>query len=127
MSNTRAKAGGEYGVNGEFYQGGQFLPSSPTTEKGKYTRKQIKSSSSGRKWEIESYKWEYAPTETARPVKAAMTFCMPLRDDDDNFINKYERYEPAIKGSLKNEMYNGWHIDELIKMYNDGERWFEPR
>jgi len=30
----RAKKGGEIGVNGEHYEGGQFLPSSPETVKG---------------------------------------------------------------------------------------------
>lgn len=39
---TQAKRGGEYGVNGEFYQGGEFLPSSPNTIKGEFTRQQVK-------------------------------------------------------------------------------------
>ena len=32
----RAKPGGEYGLNGEFYQGGQFMPASARTKKGEY-------------------------------------------------------------------------------------------
>jgi len=39
---TQAKVGGEIGMNGEFYQGGEFLPSSPNTIKGEFTRQQIK-------------------------------------------------------------------------------------
>lgn len=33
---TQAKVGGEIGMNGEFYQGGEFLPSSPNTIKGEF-------------------------------------------------------------------------------------------
>ena len=116
---ARARVGGETGMNGEFYEGGQFLPSSPMTEKGAF--KQSKRRKGTGKQEIESYVWEIPPTDTSRPVKLAMTFCMPLGN------NQYERYEPAIKGSLKKEMFMGWHIDELIEMYNSGQRWFEPR
>lgn len=37
MTNTtRATKGGEYGVNGSFYQGGEFLPTSPNTIKGEF-------------------------------------------------------------------------------------------
>ncbi len=123
MTHTRAKAGGETGINGEFYQGGQYLPSSPTTEKGAFkTSKRPKGTG---KREVEPYVWEIPPTDTAIPVKVAMTVCMPIKAGRK--VVGYERYEPAIKGSLKNEMFMGWHIDELIEMYNSGQRWFEPR
>lgn len=39
---AQAKVGGEIGLNGEFYQGGEFLPSSPNTIKGEFTHQQIK-------------------------------------------------------------------------------------
>lgn len=120
---TRAQTGGETGVNGEFYRGGQFLPSSPTMEKGAF--KQSKRRKGTGKQEIEPYVWEIPPTETAKPVNLAMFVAMPVREGRE--IVGYERYEPAIRGSLKDEMFMGWHIDELIEMYNSGQRWFEPR
>ena len=54
---TRAKAGGEIGVNGEFYKGGQFLPSSEMTIKG--AQKII--IRKGTKKEIAPYVWEKCP------------------------------------------------------------------
>lgn len=54
----QAKAGGEIGKNGEFYKGGQFLPSSENTIKGAQktqppTGKQL----------IAPYVWEVAPED----------------------------------------------------------------
>jgi len=51
---VRAKRGGEVGTNGEFYEGGKFLP---TTEKPK--GKPAKRGSG--KQEIEPCRWEVAP------------------------------------------------------------------
>ena len=48
---TRAKAGGEFGLNGEFYAGGTFLPS---TKLGKMSRS--KPAGSG-KVQIEPFVW----------------------------------------------------------------------
>lgn len=54
MSQNRAKAGGQVGTNGEFYEGGKFLPA---TEKPK--GKPVKRGSG--KQEIEPYLWAVAP------------------------------------------------------------------
>jgi len=52
--NGHAKKGGEIGINGAFYEGGQFLPST-TNEKGTSSRR------GDRKIEIEPYVWvEYS-------------------------------------------------------------------
>lgn len=51
----QAKAGGEIGKNGEFYKGGQFLPSSELTIKG--SQKHTKTG----KQCIAPYAWEVAP------------------------------------------------------------------
>jgi hypothetical protein len=58
MATGRAGAGGQIGMNGEHYDGGQFLPSSPFTVKGenKTTRQ-----AGSRKVEIAPCVWEVAP------------------------------------------------------------------
>lgn len=50
---ARAKVGGEVGTNGEFYEGGKFLP---TTEKPKGTPRRRGTG----KQEVEPYKWVVA-------------------------------------------------------------------
>ena len=54
-STGQAKKGGEIGLNGEFYKGGQFLPSSENTIKGEH-----KVLVTGKR-EIMPYTWEVQP------------------------------------------------------------------
>jgi len=56
MARDRAKAGGEIGTNGEFYEGGKFLPS---TERAKGTAKKRRAAT--RKVEIEPRVWAVCP------------------------------------------------------------------
>jgi hypothetical protein len=50
--NGHAPEGGCIGVNGEFYTGGEFLPSNPDRPKGMY------STQGARKRELEPYVWD---------------------------------------------------------------------
>ena len=59
MTKTRAKAGGEVGMNGDFYLGGEFLPSTDAP-KGTYSSKD-KCKAATRKQEIAPYVWEVPP------------------------------------------------------------------
>ncbi len=59
---ARAKKGGEIGTNGEFYEGGKFLP---TTEKPK--RHGSGKRSTGRE-QYEPYTWAVPPADGLRPV-----------------------------------------------------------
>lgn len=56
MATARAKKGGEYGANGEWYEGGKFINTVSQNRKreGSYARKP-------RKWEISPYVWQVAP------------------------------------------------------------------
>jgi hypothetical protein len=62
---SRARKGGEQGVNGAHYEGGQLLPSSKATEQGK--QKSAKKVSTG-KQEIAPYVWEAPPAPGARAL-----------------------------------------------------------
>lgn len=56
MAQQRAKAGGEIGANGEFYEGGKFIA---TTDHAK--RKSAAKRATGRQ-QVEPGKWEVPPT-----------------------------------------------------------------
>lgn len=112
----RARKGGEIGMNGMRYEGGQFLPN--TTLPKQASRKFRK----GKKEEVAPYTWEVAPTETARPIYkliAGSVAQWAVRGE------RLERYEPCI--SVRGETILGYTIDELIDGWNAGERWVEPR
>lgn len=63
MATNRAKAGGQQGVNGEWYEGGKFLPS-----KADRAKQAPPALSRGRKAEIEPYVWEERPVDWAMPI-----------------------------------------------------------
>lgn len=55
-THSRAKAGGQFGANGEWYEGGKFINTVPENSKNQAPKKR----GSG-KQEIEPCKWEVAP------------------------------------------------------------------
>lgn len=61
----RARKGGETGINGSRYEGGQFLPGSEHTEKGK--QKSTRRPATG-KQEVSPYVWELPPEPGARSL-----------------------------------------------------------
>lgn len=62
---VRAPKGGIVGVNGEFYNGGEFLPSSPYTSKGEF-RRNHDSQGRPKKEEVAAFKWIQNHAEAAR-------------------------------------------------------------
>jgi hypothetical protein len=58
---NQAPKGGCVGVNGDQYEGGQFLPNSEHTIKG--SKKSIARKRAPRKVEIEPYNWVLAPVD----------------------------------------------------------------
>ena len=103
-----AKAGGELGVNGEHYAGGQFLPSSIETRKGEFKR--LKAKGGARKEEIEPYKWEIIP-----PGKRAL---MPLTQWGSGSIEN-----PRGSGKLEPmARYDTPQLRTMLDKWNRGER-----
>lgn len=119
---VRAKKGGEYGVNGEFYTGGEFLPSSPYTAKGA-TKAEVKRIT--RKQEIAPYCWKVSPTgeQAIWPgIKSLVTF-----------VESTYSKEAGKTGIVTPVSFNwkgmGWTKEgyerflELVEMWNKGQRW----
>jgi len=100
MSAGRAPVGGCIGVNGAFYEGGEFLPSNPHNPKGIYQRY-----NKSMKREIEPYKW--------------IEYKGKLKDGEkvDGFYNFFSEDYKVIYGA---------NYEEFIKPYreawNQGKR-----
>jgi len=110
--NNRAKVGGETGMNGEWYEGGQFLPS---TMLPKGTQKKSKKGSG--KQEIAPYKWVVAPADNLRSIFKQLAGVFARYNADGTFEMMASQqtldYYEADKGK----------IQELIDLYNSGVMW----
>ena len=56
MSNGRAKKGGEIAINGEYYKGGSFLPSTQLPKRGTAKKQSPKPAKPLTEWQIENLK-----------------------------------------------------------------------
>lgn len=121
---TRAKAGGEYGVNGEFYNGGEFLPSSPYTVKGA-TKAEVKRIT--RKQEIAPYCWRVAPNGEQSIWSVIRSIVYFVESTYSKEAGKTGIVAPAVT----NWKAMGWTIEgyngylQLIEKWNKGERWIK--
>ena len=118
--NTRAQAGGEVGINGLWYKGGQFLPSTTLSKMARQT----KVGSSG-KQEIAPYKWEVAPKENMRSIYTLTKPGVASRWAQDKWQEELELVDDE-------KVLNHFKIDRdatrvLIDLWNGGERWIEVR
>ena len=105
----RAKVGGETGVNGEFYEGGKFLPS---TERPKGKAKVKKPG----KQQVEPYRWELPPEGKQVIFHRIVGTVAQITP---NGLRPFDR-GIAYFG---NEVL-GHTVAELCERYNAGERWF---
>lgn len=113
----RAAKGGEFGANGEWYEGGKFINTIPEN------RKKEGSSPKGkpRKVQVEPYVWGFAP-EGKRPI-------FSIVGTGAEYIDRYNPakgirpYEPCFTSGV---MFTGKtyaEIKALCERYNAGERW----
>ena len=134
----RAKIGGQDGINGWFYKGGQFLPST-MAEPGSWRV--------GKKWVktgkelVEPGKFEVQPTPLSRSIlvlmaPGAMTVIGRdgkaslnpgangdgIRDHNGQPITEETKIRPGVKGIVGKHEYS---LGDLISQYNKGARWVE--
>lgn len=106
----RAKAGGELGANGEWYEGGRFINTVPQNAKRYGSHK-----SKPRKSEVEPYKWEVAPEGKASIYRMfAGVFGKMV---DGRLVVLCNEQVFAYTGRSREE------AQELADRYNAGERW----
>ena len=105
---NRAKRGGEVGTNGEFYEGGKFLPA---TKKPKGAPRP----QAARKEQVEPYRWE-VPAEGRRAIFGLVVGCVAQQTP-----NGLVPFAPGV--AYYGSTVLGHEIADLCERYNRGERW----
>jgi hypothetical protein len=110
---TRARVGGETGMNGEHYKGGQFLPS--TTLPKMVQKKRNKGSG---KQEIANRIWEVPPKEGFKAIYTIVQpFCRELISGELVPLDKQQVYDYY---AVKKE-----NVAKLANMWNNGHTWID--
>lgn len=112
MANGRAKKGGETGMNGEFYPGGTFLPSTTLGKMAASKKKAYKPF----KNQVAPYVWEIVP----EGMKAIFSSLMGFAGCWDHKTNKMALYLPVVEND-----YNGLDKEgcqKLVDKFNSGEK-----
>jgi hypothetical protein len=109
----RAMAGGEIGMNGESYKGGEFLPNTQLASQ----HKDRKIAAKARKMEYEPYKWDFAPV-------AGMIAIYPQLSGNygkyNRAANTFEVFTPYVSNLPADQQAKA---TDLVNRYNAGERW----
>ena len=111
----RARRGGEMGVNGEWYAGGQFLPSSPAIVKGQQNGG--RGHSDAWRTEIALNQWDYVP-EGMCSIWTSIA----------GTVARYNRETGQLEYAASWQTLRYFHMTEaqardLIARWNAGERW----
>ena len=114
-THSRAKAGGEFGANGEWYDGGKFINTVP--ENAKRAAKEAKKAT--RKQEVENYKWEVAPVAGQRALYPMMA---GMEISNRNRENPPFTFNPDLRGDLATPEFIAIR-KARIAAFNAGERW----
>lgn len=131
----RAVAGGQEGVNGYFYKGGQFLPTTMAAPgKWKVDKKWI---TSGRAL-VAPGEFAYQPTPFSRSLfeiagvghytvvgkDGKMAVNVGVRANDGSPVNQYMEIRPGVKGVVGKESLT---LGEIVDAWNGGQRWFDVK
>ena len=106
---NRAKAGGEIGVNGERYEGGQFLPSTTLPKQAPTSRK----AGTGKR-EIAPYVWEVAP-EGMQSIYSRFSHLWQITDGKAAVIDNAQ--------ALAYYKRSAEEVQAAADQWNAGERW----
>jgi len=121
----RATKGGEHGLNGKFYEGGQFLPNSPQTIKGEATQAKKSQQPAPRKQEIANYKWGVSSQVAiwgAVGVGAYTKFTQTGYSKETGAQGTLEVIENTPFWQETPEAKQA-EIKELVNRWNNGDRW----
>lgn len=137
----QAQKGGELGVNGEWYEGGQFMPTSETTVKGAIKATIRK----GAKKEIAPYVWEAAPADDMLSIYDRINHACADNRRECQFVkgqgfvgfkftdvfkthhsNDPKDFDYRTGGFKEIPHKQDWidFISGLTERFNNGERWF---
>jgi len=115
----QAKKGGEYGANGEFYAGGQFVNSIAKNPKGTAATRRRAT----RKQETAPYTWEVPPADGLRSIFSLIAGTVAT-------TNRQTGEMEVVAGFGDNPAWlDRWsgltaeRVADLVAKYNAGERW----
>lgn len=113
-AHSRAKAGGELGANGEWYEGGKFINTVPENAKcqGSHKSKPL------RKREVDAGVWEIQPSENAIAIYPQLSG-IEIRDT-------FRSGPFRLNANLRGEWATPEAIakrEKLIARFNAGEKW----
>lgn len=112
MAQARARKGGETGMNGEFYEGGEFLPNTDLASRAKGARKPFKAG----KRQVAPYVWEFQPYEGARAIFTLFAGIFGKVVDGKMIVNCSDQTLDYYK-TTRNE------AQAMADAWNNGERW----
>ncbi len=129
----RAAAGGQEGINGHTYKGGQFLPNT-AAEPGRW-KLSGKWITAGKEL-VAPREWEFAPTPFSRSIYMAaglgvyceddcsgrLRFRAGINDHSGEQVTPDTPVRPGIRGVL---CKNSYTMGELMSAWNQGLRWVE--
>jgi len=116
---TQATKGGETGLNGEFYKGGQFLPNSEETIKGAQNSKNEPKS---RKQEIAPYCWQASEKAAIWPkISPVVKFVGKTSYSKETGKTGQVELVISVNGYWTEEAIDSFQ--SLIEMWNNGEMW----
>jgi len=110
----RAAKGGEIGANGEWYEGGTFINTTPENAK----RYGSGPKSTG-KQEIEPYVWQVAPQDGLRSIYKAVNGTVARWQDGKLTL----RTDGGLCDTLAYLGLSHEHAANLVNRYNAGDRW----
>jgi len=125
-------------MNGEFYEGGQFLPNYETTVKGA----QKATISKGKKFEVAPYVWEPAPEDDVLSIYDRINHGCTDNRKECQFVKglgftgfKFTGIFYTKIGGKYHPSTDSWDVlpvsqeaidffSKMMERYNNGERWF---
>jgi len=114
---ARAKQGGEFVANGEFYKGGRFLNTIADNPKKSGSRP---AAGKLRKREVAPYVWEMQPSHDAVAI-------FSIVGTQAGYVDRYAdelTIEPHAAGvAAYGPTAYGYDVAELCTLWNDGQRW----
>lgn len=130
---SRAVAGGQEGINGYTYKGGQFLPNT-MAEPGRW-KLDGKWVTAGKE-QVAPGEWEFAPTPFSRSIYmasglsvygedaggGALRLRQGLRDSTGEPVTLDSEVRPGVRGVLSKTAFT---MREMLNAYNQGLRWVE--
>ncbi len=109
----RAMVGGEIGMNGESYKGGEFLPNTQLASQHKDRKVAAKT----RKQEFEPYRWDFAPSAGVKSIFVQLSGNYGKYNRSNN---TFEVFAPYVSNLPADQQARA---TDLVSRYNAGERW----